>query len=60
MGREDTLRLVGWSKPRRVVLIRRVRKFELEDDKNATALCELRTYARSADRSRTGALEQAT
>ena len=35
MGREDTLRLMGWSKPRRVVVIRRARKIDLEGDKKA-------------------------
>ena len=29
-GREDTLRLMGWSKPRRVVVIRRARKIDPE------------------------------
>ena len=32
-GREDTLRLMGWSKARRVIVIRRARKIDLEDDK---------------------------
>ena len=36
-GREDTLRLMGWSKARRVIVIRRARKIELEVDKGATA-----------------------
>lgn len=36
-GREDMLRLVGWSKARRVIVIRRARKIELEADKKATA-----------------------
>ena len=30
-GREDTLRLMGWSKPRRVVVIRRARKIEIDE-----------------------------
>lgn len=30
MGREDTLRLMGWSKPRRVIVIRRPRKIEID------------------------------
>lgn len=29
-GREDQLRLMGWSKPRRVIVIRRPRKIELD------------------------------
>jgi hypothetical protein len=29
-GREDTLRLMGWSKPRRVIVIRRPRKIEID------------------------------
>ena len=36
-GREDTLRLMGWSKARRVVVIRRTRKIDLEEDKNVAA-----------------------
>ena len=34
-GREDTLRLMGWSKARRVIVIRRARKIDLEGDKKA-------------------------
>ena len=30
-GREDTLRLMGWSKERRVVVIRRARRIDIED-----------------------------
>ena len=30
-GREDTLRLMGWSKERRVVVIRRARKIDIEE-----------------------------
>ena len=30
-GREDTLLLMGWSKPRRVVVIRRARKIEIDE-----------------------------
>ena len=29
-GREDTLRLMGWSKPRRVIVIRRPRKIDID------------------------------
>jgi len=36
-GREDTLRLMGWSKARRVIVIRRARKIDLEGDKKVTA-----------------------
>ena len=36
-GREDTLRLMGWSKPRRVIVIRRARKIDLEGGNKATA-----------------------
>ena len=32
-GRGDRLRLMGWSKARRVIVIRRARKIDLEDDK---------------------------
>ena len=32
-GREDRLRLMGWSKARRVIVIRRARKIDIEDDK---------------------------
>ena len=35
-GREDTLRLMGWSKDRRVIVIRRARKIDLEDGKKVT------------------------
>ena len=34
-GREDTLRLMGWSKARRVVVIRRARKIDLEGGNKA-------------------------
>jgi hypothetical protein len=36
-GREDTLRLMGWSKHRRVVVIRRARKIDIEEGKKETA-----------------------
>jgi len=36
MGREDTLRLMGWSKARRVIVIRRARKIDPEGGNKAT------------------------
>jgi len=35
-GREDTLRLMGWSKARRVIVIRRARKIDLDGGNKAT------------------------
>ena len=34
-GREDTLRLMGWSKQRRVIVIRRARKIDIDEEGKA-------------------------